>query len=356
MSSKDKVSIIVPVYNAQKSIEQCLSSIINQTYNNIEVIMVNDGSTDNSKDICESYAVKYDNIKLINQENSGPSVARNRGIEVASGRYIQFVDSDDKIDSDMVEKLVSGIDDEIDLVICGYRKIFMDLGTKKTVKRIPSISGIKSKEDFLNIFGECFRGWIINPPWNKLYVLNIIKDGGNKFDPNVSIGEDLIFNLNYVNKCKKINILNDALYNYIALEEGSLTRSYQKNHFENQKMLFVEVRKFLIENNSYHRENKDLINTMCMNSIINCFENIINTKNDLKFKCRMDEIKTIIKDETVFNTLKDINKDELSFQNKIISILLENNFPYGIYIFFIIKEIVRKNFRFAFKLAKRINN
>ena len=93
------------------------------------------------------YAIKYDNIKLINQENSGPSAARNKGIEVSGGEYIQFVDSDDKVDINMTEKLVSGISDEIQLVICGYRRFYIESGIKRMINRIPSISGLSVRKN-----------------------------------------------------------------------------------------------------------------------------------------------------------------------------------------------------------------
>ena len=116
-------SIIVPVYNVEEYLEECLESIQKQTYTDIEVILVNDGSTDGSKEICESYCQMDSRFKLINQENKGQSAARNNGVSVSTGEYITFVDSDDVISSKYVEILNRYMTEEIDLVECEYRAV-----------------------------------------------------------------------------------------------------------------------------------------------------------------------------------------------------------------------------------------
>lgn len=221
------------------------------------------------------------------------------------------------------------------------------------INKIPSISGIKCKEEFIEVFGDYFEDWLINSPCNKLYISNIIKNEKCYFDSKISIGEDLLFNLKYINKCKNINIIKDVLYNYIALDNGSLTRSYQKDRFKNQKMLFTEVRKFLKENNSYHMQNKFIIDKMYSNSIILCFENIINLKNDLKYSDKINEIKNIIRDKSVENILENSSKNELPLQNRIMNILLKMKQPHGIYVYFIFKKFIRNYFQFIFRLIKK---
>ena len=119
-----KVSVVVPVYNSEKFLEYCIQSILNQTYTNIELILVNDGSTDNSLNICAKYKLEDDRVVVINQKNMGVSVARNNGIIHATGEYLQFVDSDDFVDINMTEKLIyAAKENKASMVICGYRSI-----------------------------------------------------------------------------------------------------------------------------------------------------------------------------------------------------------------------------------------
>ena len=110
------ISVIVPIYNVEKYLEECLDSIKNQTYSNIEVILVNDGSTDKSKDICERYCKEDTRFKLINQANQGQSVARNNGVAASAGKYIAFVDSDDIIRHDYLEELIRYMSEDVDIV------------------------------------------------------------------------------------------------------------------------------------------------------------------------------------------------------------------------------------------------
>lgn len=136
MNSKNLVSVIVPVYNAEHFIEKCIHSILNQSYKNIELILVNDGSTDNSVKICDSFAKIDNRIKLIHQANSGPSVARNNGIYNAKGKYIQFIDADDYIEENMIETLVNEMEKGLDIVICGYKRIFKEENKITSTKNI----------------------------------------------------------------------------------------------------------------------------------------------------------------------------------------------------------------------------
>lgn len=121
MTNDIKVSVIVPIYNAEKWLNRCIESILQQTFDNIEIILINDGSTDSSKDICFYYVQKDSRVKLINQDNSGVSVARNMALNVASGDFIQFVDADDYIDKDMIAKLVEN-SSNADIIVTDYYK------------------------------------------------------------------------------------------------------------------------------------------------------------------------------------------------------------------------------------------
>ncbi len=182
MSDKnDIVSIIIPIYNAEDSLHNCIESILDQTYRQIELILVNDGSTDGSKDICDYYASLDWRLKVIHQQNAGPSSARNRGIESATGDYIQFVDADDYIKPLMTETLVQTMTENVQLVICGYQSIHFT-GLQKY---IPTITGIYQKNDFMQHIGLFYKDILLPSPCNKLYSAALINHFQLRFPENI---------------------------------------------------------------------------------------------------------------------------------------------------------------------------
>lgn len=200
---EELISIIIPVYNVEKYIEKCIHSVMEQTYKNIEIIMINDGSTDNCGKICDEYAKKDNRIKVIHQKNEGVSSARNKGIRECTGKYIGFVDGDDIIDTDMFEKLYESITkNESDLAICNYYP-------NKDFCGVDEIIDIETALDLI-LDKDKYKGFVVN----KLYKKSILKD--QKFDEKIDICEDLIFNCQYIIKCCKCSIVNEKLYNYIS--------------------------------------------------------------------------------------------------------------------------------------------
>ena len=181
---KDELlSIIVPIFNSEDSIEKCVKSIEAQEYANYELILINDGSIDNTLEICKRLARKNKKIKIINKENTGVSDTRNIGIELAKGKYIQFVDSDDEICPTLSRKLIRLIEkNNADIGICGYTII------KKT-KKIDKINeNMNCNYDLYFLYEK----YLLHPIWNKIYVREKIN---KKFDREISLGEDLLFNI-----------------------------------------------------------------------------------------------------------------------------------------------------------------
>lgn len=238
-----KVSIIVPVYNREEKIEKCINSIQRQTYKNIEIICVDDGSKDNSREVVKRIKENDARVILIEKENGGPSSARNRGLMVSTGEYIQFVDSDDSIDADMVERLVKSLEEhEAQLVICGYK--FSD-GQQP---RIPE-NGVWTKTEFLNKFHEFYEGGFIHAPWNKLYVKNYIQD---YFPEDMDLGEDCVFNMIYISNVSKVCVEECAPYLCTTGDRSSLSARYNRNAFyceekKNQTVLECLEREGIIE-------------------------------------------------------------------------------------------------------------
>ena len=332
---KGLVSIIVPVYNSEKYLNTCIKSLLNQNYPDVEVILVNDGSTDSSVSICNKYNKKYQRVRLINQKNQGPSVARNQGIMNARGEYIQFVDSDDFIEIDMTDKLVKAIEEKVELVICGYKVIYEGKDITSVWKQ--PIEKKYSRNEFLMSFGKYYIDNFINSLWNKLYSINIINEFNLSFKENISLGEDLLFNIEYIKRCNSINIINNSLYNYFCRQSGSLTTNFINDIFENQKMLFLFVEKFLIDSDSYNYENEKFLMTGFTNSIIGSLATLFH--KDCKFENQSKHlyIHKIIEDDLVIKNLKYFKNSNI--QTRILGVLIEHRLVRGIELYFRIKKL-----------------
>lgn len=200
---KDVVSIIVPVYNAEKYISKCLESILRQSYKNIELLLLNDGSSDNSLKIIKEYAKKYNFIKIFTHKNKGVGFTRNIGIKNAKGRYIVFVDSDDFIDENYIEMLLKSIKN-YDAVFSGYKSV-------KENGEILSINSLDKSEwakyKYTGILGKMYK---------TDYLLE-----NEIFYPDYKVGEDLYFALLVINKSTKINTIDYCGYNYVLNSESA---------------------------------------------------------------------------------------------------------------------------------------
>ncbi len=208
---KDLVSIVVPVYNAENFIDRCIDSLLNQTYKNIEILLIDDGSTDNSLNIIKEYEKNNKNIKVYSHKNKGPGPTRNDGIKFSKGRYITFVDSDDYIDNDYVELLVNNITDN-DIIVTGYKLRNSDLKLKGRV--VPKITSF----DPFKFTSTCC----------KLYKRDLLIKNDIKFD-NILIGEDIYFSLKCYSFSNKINSIKNDGYNVI-INENSITHSEKTKH------------------------------------------------------------------------------------------------------------------------------
>ena len=213
------ISIIVPVYQAEKTIKRCIESVLCQTYRNLELILIDDGSTDMSGKICDEYAKKDNRIIVVHIENSEVSNARNVGLKKASGKYIEFLDSDDSLDKNACEILVNSIvESGAELVICGH-KIYKN---GKYVSSVGINRKYNTKEELIKDFEYLYNEMYFNPPWNKIFLRSKIK---YLFDRRFTLGEDAIFNLNYIFDINKIVFIDNDIYNYNALS-GGLTTKY----------------------------------------------------------------------------------------------------------------------------------
>lgn len=196
------ISIIVPIFNSENYLSDCVDSIINQTYKKTEIILVNDGSTDDSLEICRKYVAKYKRVKLINQPNQGVSSARNSGIGMSRGEFIGFVDSDDTIEPDMYEKLIENISDGDDASVLVLNSV------KKSELQNNEVEKIDSKEALLKIFK------LQLPASQCAYLYRASTLNNLKAEEDIHFFEDFLFNVNFISRSNKLNLCKYDLYNY----------------------------------------------------------------------------------------------------------------------------------------------
>ena len=221
----DLVSIIVPVYNVEKYLKECIDSIVHQTYKNTEIILVDDGSKDSSGIICDNFQKENTNIKVYHKNNSGVSDTRNFGIKKATGKFITFIDSDDVIDNNFIEKMVNKSND-CDLVCCNYSFWYKD---KKIDNQFNNV-GIMDRE---SIKKELFKkNSIKGYSCNKLFKTSIIKDNNIEFSSEIKICEDLLFCFKYCQYINQAFIIEDNLYYYRM-------RKTSASNYNNEKDLTV---------------------------------------------------------------------------------------------------------------------
>lgn len=210
---KPKVSIIIPVYNSEKYIARCIESVLNQTFDDYEIILINDGSKDKSKEILDEYKEKYpEKINVIHQQNIGVSKTRNKAMKLANGSYIMFIDNDDYIDKDYIETFVNEIkENDLDVVLGGYRR--------------PNEEEKVLKE--LHLKDEEWSKLMIFAPWAKIYKKEYLINNDITFLP-VNIGEDVYFNIQAMFLSEKIKIIDYVGYNWF-FNTKSVSNTVQKN-------------------------------------------------------------------------------------------------------------------------------
>lgn len=249
------ISIIVPIYNVETYLSQCLDSLINQTYRDIEIICVNDGATDGSLKILEEHAAKDDRIKIINQPNQGLSGARNTGIKEAKGEWTMFVDSDDWMDTNTCSILTNNANSSLDLLFFSYIRERMHssdpqwvLGTVKRNFSEKDIEGLYARLlaplEQNKFYPEKIDS--MSTAWGKLYKTSIIQENNLQFVSTKTIGtEDLLFNVYYFKWIKEAVYLPNTLYHYRKNNITSLTKLYKPKLVEQWDLLFSMIEEWI---------------------------------------------------------------------------------------------------------------
>ncbi len=225
-----KVSVIIPVYNAEKHLRKCIESLLGQTMLEIELIFVNDGSSDSSNSIIEKYRSKDNRIKIISKNNEGVSIARNTGIAAATAEFIAFADADDFVENDMLSTLYEiAVSNDADIVVSNY---FKTLDSIQATVKLPFIDGKVVDNVGINeqIIPYFLREEILNQCWNKLYKTSLLRYENVKFPQGVALGEDGLFNISAFLQAKRVVFTEYAGYHYEE-NAGSATRDMSKHDY-----------------------------------------------------------------------------------------------------------------------------
>ena len=306
------ISILMPVYNAEKYLNETIDTIKNQSFSNWELIIVDDGSIDNSKEICTKLMNDDKRIKYIFQENLGVSHTRNVALENAQGKYIVFVDSDDLIHEDYLKILINSIEkNNSDISVCNFieRKIsntgkVEDITREFYPKEVMEMSEMK---DYIMDFGN---SGLLNPLWNKIYKREIIENNNITFDEKVETGEDFIFNLQYFRKVKKISFIKDSLYYYIRRNNNSITYKYIENMYEKGWEIHWLLEGFLKDMGFYNEENAYVLYGNHLTGVFSAFLNLYHDHCKLTSKEKRSYIKKIISKSYVKECAANRKKDK----------------------------------------------
>ena len=270
----DLVSIVVAAYNGSKTIQKCIDSILKQDYKNTEIIVINDGSTDNTKEVLKKYK---DKIKLINQKNNGLAITRNVGLKEARGKYLLYVDQDDFIKEDLVSNCLAKIvKEKSDCVIFSYYEIYNSKNKKKYKTKL--IDSNTPNRDNL---------WQYGYVWNKFYKKSIIDKYDLKFLDKIDITDDIIFNSTYFLKINKISFITEPLYYYNKFLYPTLSSDYKENYIEFIEMS-INYKVNLVNNYNKDNELKKYLYLFLIRQYVT-----YNSRLKIKYKEKVSNIKNI---------------------------------------------------------------
>lgn len=258
----EKLSIIVPVYNVEKYIGRCMESLLNQTYKNIEIILINDGSTDKSGEMCDKYALQDNRVTVFHQKNEGVSSARNTGIKNATGKYITFVDPDDWVELDMYENIISKFNDEIDAVFCTNVEEYETETGKKAITRKPDISGVVSGRDALRAASIKMRSGYFVAVWNKVFKRDTIVKANIYFE-DYKIAEDELWLTKFLPTLNRVYLLPEPYYHWFQRKGSALKGKKTYKVWKSLLNAKIEVSKQV----SYDKELKFIAESRVYNDI-----------------------------------------------------------------------------------------
>ena len=312
--SNPLISIVIPVYNVEKYLSRCIDSVINQTYKNIEIILVDDDSPDNCPKICDDYAKKDKRIKVFHKENGGVSFARNIGINESKGEWITFIDSDDWVEKDYCETMLKiAQKNNADYVCCGYNRVYND--HKEIINGDESIKKYNNEEYLLkllnvqNSYGFCHMKLIKKQNLNKV-----------TFDENIQVGEDALFNASLCQNLSNVIVINKPLYNY-NFNSQSVVRKFDKNYVNKYLDSMISMKEYINKNYSNDKVVlQHLYNYVSYHVLLICVNYCYHPLN----KNKMKSLKKVCNIELFKKAIKKSNYNDMSITRKITLFTLKH--------------------------------
>lgn len=315
------ISIIVPIYNVEKYLDRSITSILNQSYKHLEIILVDDGSLDNSYDKCRYYKEIDTRIILIQKGNGGLSDARNVGLEKASGDYVMFLDSDDYLELNAVEDLLKIAEEsQADIVICGYQADYVDSNEQLLLtKEYKAINGIFTKDDYKNIPIDIELIGIIGYAWNKLYSKKLIDNHNFRFTKGLSLVEDIVFNGPLLSMCSTIAFTETPYIHYMQRPRETLGSTFYENYFNLREQAISSVKSMLLAMGRNENEISNIVNQIRYNTLKTTIR-LLSKEESYSYERKKIYLKSLLNENVVQEGLN--NYVANSFKDKLIKFLM----------------------------------
>lgn len=326
------VSIIVPVYNTEKYLQECVESICKQSYKNLEIIIINDGSTDSSGKICDEFARKDSRIQVIHKKNEGVSVARNIGLEIAQGQYIGFIDSDDLCEPRLYEKLYTAmVDTKADIAFCGFSDFADDFKVKRDEPLKP---GYYSKEEIKN---KIIRPMVGTPAINPkcapimgslcrcLFKSELVEMPTPLRMKEIKMAEDLLFDIEYLCRCESAVVIEDSLYNYRQFAESS-SRRYITDLYKNISVQLTLMHDVLMKNQILDEIMEEYYKMTVLYNYTWCISNECKEENPKSVREILSELKKLGSKKEYREVLKWCYIKNIAFKERIYFSLIKLRF------------------------------
>ena len=320
------ISFVVPVYNVGKYLELCIKSMIQITEDNIEVILIDDGSTDGSGKICDKYAALDCRVKVIHQKNQGTSIARNIGIDNSCGKWICFIDGDDWLERGFVAKLEPYLRDEYDIVFFQFNEVKGK--TKKTSQScFPQLPSIVTDFDFFQqaTLNRFLCKYYVASPWSKVFRKSFLDENNLRYVPGIIKAQDTLFVLEAYGKASKGQMIEEILYNY-NVHSDSVSRKFNPNIVEIHNQLIYELNRVVYSKNKLKKDLECALNVAIFRYFMVCIQ--------VDF-CHKDNLLPYIKRKTMYmetrnmdvyaNAIKKADMSRCRFTERILSILIKIN-------------------------------
>lgn len=349
---KPKISIIIPVYNAEKYISEAVESVLEQGYKNYEIILINDGSTDNSGRICEDFSKRNDRIHYIEQENTGVCGARNAGLDVAIGELVFFMDSDDWLEPDSLSVLYDEFQrTNSDMIVADMRFVGE---IRKRELHVFDKSFTTTDEDWIDKYEMACIGYGYNPNpgtkfniaglgsmGNKLYKRSIIEKNKLRFDPyTMGIYEDNLFVLHYLVNCKSVTYISKIVYNYREVGNSN-SRGFKSKTLEINRRIFTRIQEFI---NTYKSNSKNEYNKALYIYIIRRLEVSLSVYffaqgNTDPFINRIKELRNVLRSEPYKTAIREVDIKKLKPSHRFTCLTAKTKTAVVVWMGFIAKQV-----------------